>query len=150
MRLQLQGKVSPGLVQRHSQRSQLSSVRRGFGECREHDRQFAPVGTRMTVTQAGATYQPGAVASKGLQKKWLPTNFRLQIAGLEADCQRAYKIGAIGVRIVPAANKSASLSPTSHVPLRMQPSNLAVTIPEMDSGAFHNWYQDFVIRGNNS
>jgi hypothetical protein len=111
---------------------------------------FAPVGTRMTVTQAGATYQSGAVASKGLQKKWLPTNFRLQIAGLEADCQRANKIGAIGVRIVPAANKSASLSPTSDVPLRMQPSNLAVTIPEMYSGEFHNWYQDFVIRGNNS
>src|SRR2546427_2818155 len=98
---------------------------------------FSPETTRMsarTGASAGGVYSGGRNAQ--VQKKWLPANFRLQIAGLEAACTRVNKIEAIVVKQVASAGAP-----------RWQVSNLVVTLPEADANLFSKWHEEFVKGG---
>src|SRR5947209_16912998 len=98
---------------------------------------FSPETTRMsarTGASAGGVYSGGRNAQ--VQKKWLPANFRLQIAGLEAACTRVNKIEAIVVKQVASAGAP-----------RWQVSNLVVTLPERDADLFTKWHEESVKGG---
>src|SRR6266568_81890 len=98
---------------------------------------FSPETTRMstrTGASAGGVYSGGLKAQ--VQKKWLPANFRLQIAGLEAACTRVNKIEAIVVKQVASAGAP-----------RWQVSNLVVTLPERDADLFSKWHEESVKGG---
>jgi len=98
---------------------------------------FSPETTRMstrTGASAGGVYSGGLNAQ--VQKKWLPANFRLQIAGLEAACTRVNKIEAIVVKQVASAGAP-----------RWQVSNLVVTLPERDADLFSKWHEESVKGG---
>jgi hypothetical protein len=88
----------------------------------------------------GGTYK----FDQAIQKKWLPSNFRLQIDGL--DCRRVNKIEAITVKFVSAGNPVGVERAGAGVPPRLQASNLLVTIAETDAPAFYKWHEDFVIK----
>ncbi len=48
-----------------------------------------------TIPAGGRAYPAVNRGGQGMQKKWMPANFRLQIDGLEAACTRVNKIEAI-------------------------------------------------------
>jgi phage tail-like protein len=99
---------------------------------------FSPESTRWsapTGASAGGTYSGARNAA--VQKKWLPSNFRLQIGGLEAACTRVNKIEAIVVKQVAVAGAGQSPAP-----------NLVISVPETDADLFRKWHQDFVVKGS--
>jgi len=94
---------------------------------------FEPESTRYIV-RAGDVLKGGGTK----QKKWLTSNFRLKIDGL--DCSRVNKIEALTIK-----QKAVQLEPT-----KIEFPNLVVTLPEAFSQTFFDWYESFVIDGKNS
>jgi hypothetical protein len=101
---------------------------------------FSPEAIREQTSPAGgSTYSAGRGA---IQKRWLPSNFRLQIDGLEGACTRVNKIEAIVV----GQGRSKGYEARGMAG-GMQASNLVVTLPETDAAAFYKWQEGFV-KGN--
>ena len=106
---------------------------------------FAPEQTRM-IAKPGATYGTPDKNSAAIQKKWLPANFRLQIAGL--DCSRVNKIEAMSANFRSAAGPSR-LQSAQQAGLQPQKiSNLVLTLPEASAESFYAWYKAAVVQGN--
>jgi len=114
---------------------------------------FSPEITQTIVPHGGtgAAYTAvGYKSGQAVQKKWLPSNFRLQIAGMEAACTRVNRIEGITLRIPSAEKQPLGASRAIvGVPPRFQAPNLVVTLPEQDAMPFYNWYRDVVAKGNN-
>jgi hypothetical protein len=70
-------------------------------------------------------------SSPGAQKQWLPSNFRLKIAGLEQDCTAVSKIEALAVE----PNQAGKI-------------NLVVYLTEARAKGFFQWHDDFVVKGS--
>ena len=71
------------------------------------------------------------------QKKWLTSNFRLTIPGL--DCSKVNKIEAFVIKQQVVEDRRGTLE----VP------NLVITLAESSAQSFFDWHEDFVINGNN-
>lgn len=84
-------------------------------------------GSGRTITPCGTSKQ----------KKWLASNFRLTIDGL--DGKKVSAVDALTIRQSAASREQGKLE----IP------NLAVTLPESAAQSFFDWHQDFVINGNN-
>jgi len=82
----------------------------------------------------------------GVQKKWLPSNFRLSIDGL--DCTKVSKVGGmtIGVKVSEVAVGARDYS---QVPAALEIPDLVVTLSETGATTWEQWYEDFVIQGRN-
>lgn len=106
---------------------------------------FAPESTRMTLANAGSAYQ-GSLKVQAAQKKWLPSNFRLKIDGL--DCAQVRKIEGITAKLPSSAIQVGAARLGSNTTALPSVSNLIVSAPE--SREFYQWYEDSVIRGNTS
>ena len=101
---------------------------------------FSPEAIReQTSPGGGSSYSVGRSA---IQKRWLPSNFRLQIDGLEAACTRVNKIEAIVV-----GQGRSKGGEARGMAGGLQASNLVVTLPEADAAAFSKWHEGFV-KGN--
>jgi phage tail-like protein len=102
-----------------------------------------PETTRM---KTGSGKQLGKVEAK-IQKKWLPSNFRLKIDGL--DCTRVNKIDAIVVRQKIIDNPVGELRDYQKEPAHLEIPNLVVTLAESHADTWYKWHEDFVINGDN-
>jgi phage tail-like protein len=92
---------------------------------------IAPESTR--VVKGSGKSATGSQAR--VQKKWLPSNFRLDISGL--DCRRVNKIEAITLKAKTTANRAAP--------------NLVVTLSESDAAGWNTWQKSSISgRGGNS
>lgn len=105
---------------------------------------FAPEYTRSKKGSGKLEITQG----KGQQKTWLPSNFRLEIDGL--DCSRVSQIAPITVRqiITQAAvgeRRDYEIEPTS-----VEFPNLTITLAESHAENWFAWHEDFVIKGNNA
>ena len=85
-------------------------------------------------------------AKNAAQRLWIPSNFRLEIDGL--DCTKVNKVDAFtwkqGVQPDETGNARDTKDPgTVEVP------NLNVTFPEVWAQTWTAWHEDFVIKGNN-
>jgi phage tail-like protein len=109
---------------------------------------ITPEYTRMVQGQTGSAYPPNRIAP-ALQKKWLPANFRLQIAGCQTACSRVNKIEAITVKTVIDVKAVGELRNYPAVPPHLDIPNLTVTTSEAVAAEFYQWHEDFVIKGNN-
>lgn len=83
-------------------------------------------------------------------KSWLSSSFRLSIQGLEDACRHVSRIEPLAVdRKVRADHvgyrEGVELEPAADA----EPGNLIVTLPESRARGFQEWFEDFVIRGNN-
>ncbi len=109
---------------------------------------FAPEITRF---QKGSGRAPSGASpgSAVLQKKWLPANFRLKIAGLEEACSRVNKIDEIVIAQKVVENPVGELRDYEREPAHLEIPNLVFTVPESHADSILQWYQDFVIKGNN-
>jgi hypothetical protein len=95
---------------------------------------FAPEFTRM-VTGPGKKMPMGNEAAR--KKEWLPSNFRLEIAGV--DCSRVSRIDAITIKPTAGAQRGGTRGGYQKGPANLEAPNLVATVEESRSADFSNW-----------
>lgn len=103
---------------------------------------FAPEYTRVTK----ASGKVGTTVSKQ-QKLWLPSNFRLEIDGL--DCSKVNKVDSFTVKQVAVTDDIGDARDYLKEPGKLEFPNLKITLAESASETWYDWHADFVIKGNN-
>lgn len=81
------------------------------------------------------------------QTRWLVSNFRLKIDGLDEASARVNKIEAITVKqtvVEDSVGEDRGL-----IPGPLDYSDLKITLPEHNAGEVTAWHEDFVIKGEN-
>jgi len=81
-----------------------------------------------------------------LQKLWTPSNFRLQIDGL--DCTKVTKIDSFTVKQSIIDNPVGEDRFGGKEPGAIEYPNLAITLLASSSATWEQWFKDFLIRGN--
>lgn len=105
---------------------------------------IAPEYTRFTKG-GGTTLK---VSQQKNQKSWLPSNFRLQIDGL--DCTKVNQVDALTIKQRIQSSEVGELRDYQKEPASLEIPNLAITLTDDQSAdAFRQWHEDFVIKGNN-
>jgi len=104
---------------------------------------FAPEFIRYTKASGKATMP----AVKAAQEMWLPSNFRLEIDGL--DCTRVMAVDSFTVKQTAAAATIGDARDAARVPGRLEFPNLTITLPEVSAPTWQAWFEDFVINGLN-
>jgi hypothetical protein len=104
---------------------------------------FAPEFIRSVKASGKLTDQ----SAKYEQKVFLPSNFRLQIDGL--DCSKVNKIESFIVKQGVATKDSGSARDQLKDPGKLEIPNLKITMPESAAQPFIDWHENFVIKGNN-
>jgi hypothetical protein len=92
-----------------------------------------------------ATGKVSSDVGKTEQQLWLPSNFRLDIAGL--DCTKVNKIDAFTVKQTFATDDIGNARDVE--PGRLNFPNLKVSLSEAGAQTWVDWHDDFVIKGNN-
>lgn len=106
---------------------------------------FAPEITR-TVKASGKLTADYSYTQAD-QKMFLPSNFRLQIDGL--DCSKVNKIESFTVKQGAASKDVGSARDRLKDPGKLNFPNLKITMPEVAAKPFIDWYENFVIKGIN-
>jgi SAM-dependent methyltransferase len=104
---------------------------------------FAPEFTR--YAKGGGKVEP-KIATRAVQKPWLRSNFRLQIADL--DCTKVNKIDGLTVRQVLVQLELGVSRSYQKESSHLEIPNLVVTLPDAAAQSFYDWHEDFVIKGN--
>jgi phage tail-like protein len=108
---------------------------------------FAPEYTRVQPKTGSAAQSP---IGKGEQKKWLPSNFRLKIDGLDKACTKVNKIEALTIKQKVVEDPCGEQRDYPKVPASIEYPNLVITCAESHADDLYKWHEDFVIAGNNS
>jgi len=87
------------------------------------------------------------VDAKG-QTRWLPADFKLEIAGL--DCTGVSMVEPISIRVVMVEDAVGEMRDYQKAPAHIELSDLVVTLTEAKADLFYAWHEDFVIKGNNT
>lgn len=111
----------------------------------------------MTVTiapeqlklEGGSGKQAPSAGAKG-QKSLLASNFRLNIQGLEQTTQRASKIEAFGFKQSIVVQQGGQSKVPQVSPGQADFTNLVVFVSDAYAGPLYAWFDDFVVKGNNS
>jgi hypothetical protein len=112
---------------------------------------LTPEKTRLTQTLAGGPgIQNKFPIKPGVQKQWLPANFRLRIDGLQDACTRVNKIEAITIKQKNTEDPVGEWRDYNKEPCYLEIPNLVITFPESHSQDFYKWHEDFVIKGVNN
>jgi hypothetical protein len=80
-------------------------------------------------------------------KQWLRSGFRLQIDSL--DCTKVSKIDSLSVKVGVQADKDGSAKLSELVPTKLEFPTLRITLSEVSSKTWFDWFEDFAIKGNN-
>ncbi|HEY8198080.1 MAG TPA: phage tail protein [Gemmatimonadales bacterium] len=99
-----------------------------------------------TRAKAGSGAKVSGSPSNQTQKKWLPSNFRFEMAGLDAS--RVNKIDAFTVKQVVAENPVGEARDYQKEPSAVEFPNLRITLPASYASTWVNWHDDFVVKGN--
>jgi hypothetical protein len=102
----------------------------------------------MRATQASTTAQKvTGEFGKNEQKVFLPSNFKLQIDGL--DCTRVSKVDSFTVKRAVVPEVTGQGRDSTKQPGRVDVPNIKVTLSEVGSASWKQWFDDFVVKGNN-
>jgi phage tail-like protein len=96
---------------------------------------------------SGKVDPSGYSLGKGEQKKWLPSNFRLTIAGL--TCTHVNKIEALVLKQKVIDHAIGEKRDYEKEPANLETPNLVVTFSEHTADDWYKFHEDFVIKGNN-
>jgi phage tail-like protein len=110
---------------------------------------WSPEYTRTTQTSGPSITGGKYSMDQAKQKKWLTSNFRLRIDGLDEGCAKVNKIDAITVKQKVIDDPVGELRDYAKEPAHLEVPNLVVTLPEAFAQTFYAWHEDFVIKGNN-
>jgi hypothetical protein len=105
---------------------------------------WAPEYTR----QKQASGKLGGQFKKEVQMRWLPSNFRLKIDGLDTPCSRVNKIEALTLKQKVVENPVGELRDYEKEPATLDVPPLVLTLVESHAHDFYRWHEDFVIKGN--
>jgi phage tail-like protein len=103
---------------------------------------FAPEYTR-TVKASGKV----AVNETKGQKLWLPSNFKLEIDGL--DCTRVNKIDSFTIKQSIVESSTGEQRDYDLSPASTEFPNLRITFGAASGESWMDWYKEFVVNGNN-
>ena len=81
------------------------------------------------------------------QKQWLPSNFRLEIDGL--DCTKVSKVDSFTVKQSAITDDIGDARDYLKEPGKLEFPNLKVTLAEIIAQSWYDYHEDFVIKGNN-
>jgi phage tail-like protein len=81
------------------------------------------------------------------QTVWLSSNFRLQIDGL--NCSGVNRIDALTIASIQTPEQVSETRDYEKDPGYLDIPNLSITLSENGSDSFRQWYEDFVLNGNN-
>jgi hypothetical protein len=83
------------------------------------------------------------------QKAWLPSNFRLEMAGL--DCTRVSSVDAFKIvqKVVETEVNEQSGGADDKCPAKLEFPSIKVTLAEATAQTWIDWFESFVIKGNN-
>jgi len=84
--------------------------------------------------------------TKAVQKKWLPANFKLEIAGL--DCTHVNKIEPLVIKQKVVEHATGELRDYEKEPASVEFGNLVVTMAESYADSWYKWFEEFVVKGN--
>jgi hypothetical protein len=87
------------------------------------------------------------VPKKGETRRWLPSNFRLALDGLE--CRRVRKVDAFTIRQHVEEDAVGANRPHAKEPTRLEIPNLRLTIDVADVKPWRDWHRSFVVEGRN-
>jgi phage tail-like protein len=106
---------------------------------------LTPESTKNNRKGAGQSIPPLPAA----QKKWVASNFRLTIGGLETASSRVSKIDAFTIKQNVFQHEIGEQRDSQLEPAGLEIPNLSVRLAESQSDQFAAWHEDFVIKGNN-
>ncbi len=93
----------------------------------------------------GASLTPTVDAK---QKKWLCSNFRFRLTGLEDACKRVAKVDPFTVKQSIAEFTAGGSGIRTKHPTTLEIPNLRITFSAADAKPWQDWFDDFVIKGN--
>jgi hypothetical protein len=100
----------------------------------EYTRAAKPTGTVGKTTPAA-------------QKAFLPSNFRVEIDGL--DCSKVNKVDSFTIKQSVAAAAIGDARDYEKQPGSIEFPNLKITFAEVTAKTWDTWFEDFVVKGNN-
>jgi hypothetical protein len=81
------------------------------------------------------------------QKMWLPSNFVLEIDGL--DCSKVAKIDSFTIKQTVQTDDIGDARDYMKEPGKLEFPNLRITLSESSSDSWKNWHESFVVQSNN-
>jgi hypothetical protein len=105
---------------------------------------LAPEYTRAV---AGSGMPAPAATTGMLQKKWLPSNFRFEMDGV--DGSRVTRIDSFTVSQKVVDHAVGEQRDYEKQPAQLEFPNLKVTLAASNAQTWSNWLNDFVVQGNN-
>jgi hypothetical protein len=108
-----------------------------------------PAQLRVTIQPESTRRRAGSDSGKpdrlpGKQKRWLASNFRFSISGLENETKRVNRVESLVLR------RSVTGTPKALVAGSLDVADVVFTVAASEAGSFYDWFEDFVVRGNNS
>jgi phage tail-like protein len=102
-----------------------------------------PEYTRLSSTGVGTTYSAPLCKTT----KWLASNFRFKIDGIDASKVRA--VGPLAVRVQFVEPPIGEGRDYELEPAKISFPHVLVTVPDVGLQGFQSWFDEFVIAGNN-
>lgn len=103
---------------------------------------FKPELTRKKVGTGARVNLP-----MGAAKKWLPSNFRLRVDGL--DTSRVSQIEPLTIKQKVTENAVGEMRDYEQEATAVEVPNLVITLAESHAEPFYGWHESFVIKGQN-
>jgi len=104
---------------------------------------FAPE----TIRTLKSGDKPAGDYGKSEQKMFLPSNFKLEIDGL--DCSRVNRVESFTVKQKAVTDDIGEARDARKEPGKLEFPNLKITVAEVAAQPFLDWHESFVIKGNN-
>ncbi len=99
------------------------------------------------VTPAQTNSKAYGEYGKNEQKMWLPSNFVLQIDGL--DCTKVNKIDSFTVKWGAITDDIGAARDYLKTPGKLDFPNLKISLADITADTWRKWFDEFVVKGNN-
>lgn len=100
------------------------------------------------LTRAGKAGGKAATATKSADKAWLPSNFKLELDGL--DCTKVSKVDAFTVKTQIASDRVGAERNYEKTAAAPEFGNLSITMSAAQADSWQRWYEDSVVKGKPS
>lgn len=103
----------------------------------------------VTRAKSGSAPKSPASSPSQVQKQWMLSSFRFEMAGLDAS--KVNKIDGFTVRQVVAENPTSERERRAYEkePSAIEFPNLKLTLAAQGASTWMAWHEDFVVKGNN-
>ena len=121
-----------------------------FPACDAASKEPASIGVTFAAERAtDAAPRASGPLPQASKQRWMSSNFRLNIQGLESATARANKIEALPIKIQTVDNAVGEKRDYEREPASLEVPNLVVTVADAYAKPVYDWLDDFVVRGNN-